>query len=212
MLTSLRNFFQRRKYLINRELQFALLGRTLIATFGIFVIIAAALVLPLVQSLQTLEPDNQEQAEMAALLLQLHAGFLPVVLLTLAAAALCSLRSSHRIVGPLFSIMRTVGRIREGIIPARVHIRDSDYLKAEAEVTQDVLDGLRERITEIQRASTEIQAAVAGSGGDARMKELARRLDAAASRFTIEGNTLEDTVAPDAASSRTGSSARSSAG
>ena len=110
----LRRFLARSRFLINRDLQLKLLFHSLLAVVAVFLVVGVAVVFPLVRSLQSVDAGIADQEERAALLLQIHEAFLPIALLTLVATALCSLRSSHRIAGPLYGILRTLGRVRDG--------------------------------------------------------------------------------------------------
>ena len=184
-----KRLISRRSYLINREFQLGLLGRALISAVGIYLIIATAILYPLVESLQTVNPDVKGQAEVAALFLRLHVGFPLVALLTLMATALFSLRTSHRVAGPLFSIMRTLGRIRDGVIPSRTRTRDGDYFGREAEMINDVLGSIRERVEGIQEASAAMTEAVAG---DERLEAEAQRLADAVAAFDLEFDDREE--------------------
>ncbi|MHC4134093.1 MAG: prepilin-type N-terminal cleavage/methylation domain-containing protein [Planctomycetota bacterium] len=191
MNSKLRLFLARSRFLVNRDLQLALLFHSIFAVVAVFLIVAVAVVFPLIQSLQSVGADFAEQEERAALLLQIHEAFLPIALLTLVATALCSLRSSHRIAGPLYSIMRTLGRMRDGALPARVRTRDGDYLKAEAAAIDEILTSLRERVSGIHEAKSELLAAVAESG-NARLEECVRRLDDAVGRLVVEDEQHEE--------------------
>ena len=184
-----KRLISRRSYLINREFQLGLLGRALISAVGIYLIIATAILYPLVESLQTVNPDVKGQAEVAALFLRLHVGFPLVALLTLMATALFSLRTSHRVAGPLFSIMRTLGRIRDGVIPSRTRTRDGDYFGREAEMINDVLGSIRERVEGSQEASAAMTEAVAG---DERLEAEAQRLADAVAAFDLEFDDREE--------------------
>jgi len=189
MFSGFQKFIKRRTYLINRDLQVALLIRAVVGAVALFVVVGTALVLPFVMALQTIDPSSAAQEASAALLLRIHAGLVPVASLTLLAAVLSSLRTSHRIAGPLLQITRALGRVHAGILPEMVRTRDRDLLGAETEAVRETIHSLRERVSEIQAANADVQAAISGMG-DKRLAEVARRLDAAANQFTVEGETM----------------------
>jgi general secretion pathway protein G len=91
--------------------------------------------------------------------------------------------------------------VRDGVLPARVRTRDSDYLKAEVAAIDETLLGLRERVTAIHAAKAELVAAVA-EGDTALVEECARRLDDAVGKLVVEDQPTDREPEPVAGAAR----------
>ncbi len=206
MKQGLKRFFMRRNFLVNRGLQRTLFLQSIVATSLVLLLAATALTAPLVLELQTVTSDSWEHGEGALLLLYLHDNLLPVAVVTLVVAGLLSLRSSHKIAGPLYRLTEVFRRIRIGSLPGPVRTRKGDFLKQEVAIVNDMLDGLRERAAGIHGAKSELLTAirecrsvacpVAGSALDeclSTVEERANRLEAELERFKVESGPAEAT-------------------
>ena len=157
-----------------------------------------ALATPLVLELQTVTPNSWEDGDVALLLLYLYERFLPVAVVTLVIAGLLSLRSSHKIAGPLYRFTKVFRSITSGSIPGPVTTREGDFLKREVTIVNNMLEGLRERAVGIHDAKSELLTAIrecrsvvgpaAGSALEeclSAVEERATRLEAELERFKV---------------------------
>ncbi len=194
----LRRFVMRRKFLIDKELQRRLFLRSLVATLLIFLVAVTALAAPLVLKLQNVTPTSWEDGDVALLLLYLYDHLLPVAVVTLVVSGLMSLRSSHKIAGPLYRFTQVFRSITSGSIPGPVTTREGDFLKREVIIINDMVEGLRQRAVAIHDAKSELLTAirecrsVAGPGAGSALEEClsaveerAKRLEAELERFRV---------------------------
>lgn len=63
---------------------------------------------------------------------------------------------SHRLCGPLVNMKHTFEALTEGDATRNVHLRRKDFLKPEAQVINQMLDAVRNRIIELQNSQAEI--------------------------------------------------------
>lgn len=84
--------------------------------------------------------------------LQIGIALILFFLITLAT----SIVLTHRIYGPLISIRRHIGRLKNGGFDSRVHIRDKDDLHALADDLNQLAEALQARQPQDQRAPTRL--------------------------------------------------------
>ena len=65
---------------------------------------------------------------------------------------------SHRLCGPLVNMKHTFEALTKGDATRNVYLRRKDFLKAEAQVINQMLDAVRNRIIELQNSQAEIAA------------------------------------------------------
>jgi len=76
-----------------------------------------------------------------------------------------SLRSTHRIAGPIFVFSRQLRAYGAGDLTARISLRDKDMFQEEASEINGGLDQMSDRVAELKALAEEARAAQA-SGGD----------------------------------------------
>jgi methyl-accepting chemotaxis protein len=143
---------RRRKYVVDRSLQFRLLIYSVGYILFYIMAIGAGLFVPLMIQLSNADQASPEALAVATSFLYLHYHFWPVALLSVVVVALHSILTSHRIAGPLYRFRRIFQDLTEGSIPQAVRLRRRDLLQSEVQSINEMLDGLRARISEIQRA------------------------------------------------------------
>jgi len=120
--------FTRRIYLINREVQFKYLLLT-VAMLGFYTLfLLAAIFVPQMHNFSA-ETSLAGKAAEAGAILQLHRSFWPMAAAVVALFGFLSIFVTHRIVGPLFSIDRTIRAMAAGNLTIRAHIRQGDDLQ-----------------------------------------------------------------------------------
>jgi methyl-accepting chemotaxis protein len=82
----------------------------------------------------------------------------PLLGLLLCVVALHAVAVTHRVAGPLVRIHRCLREVGEGDMSARVRIRRRDYLWLEAQVLNDMLDHLGERVERAERGADRAEA------------------------------------------------------
>jgi methyl-accepting chemotaxis protein len=115
---------------------------------------------PLMQALDNPALSWQERAVVATDLLNLHARYWPWALgalTVLTIHCLHSLRTVHRIAGPLYRFKQLYREIGEGNLSIRATLRQHDYLTPEADLLNRMTAQLQARVS----ASKQAQAVVA---------------------------------------------------
>jgi hypothetical protein len=134
---------RRKNFLIDKKLQISILVLNLGYAAILFAVIAAALFAPLVFELRNNDPASVEAYEAASTILYLHRKFWLPVCLTLLLLALHSLKTTHRIAGPLFRFRSIFKSIETGTIPDPLKLRRNDFLAAERDSINRMLASLR---------------------------------------------------------------------
>ncbi|HXX53627.1 MAG TPA: hypothetical protein VEI28_03550 [Thermodesulfovibrionales bacterium] len=152
---------RRRKFLINKKLQFGLLFASLFHVFIFIAVIGSALFIPLFMEMEKAQGPSLKVEQAAKIILYLHANFWPPVLLSLVLICILSIRTSHRIAGPLYRVILVLESLRKGKLPKPIRGRKGDRLTAEIELTNQMLEGLRLHVGEIQKAREDLNDAIA---------------------------------------------------
>lgn len=153
-------FFRRRKFVINKNLQYSLLIISFLYLLLFFVVMGSILFVPLMIELDKAYDYSDEAFQAASKMLYLHAKFWPAVLLAVIVIALHSMRTSHKIAGPLYRLNLLFETMKEGNLPKPVHIRKGDYLLRELELINQMLESLHVKVKEIQEAHACLNEAI----------------------------------------------------
>jgi methyl-accepting chemotaxis protein len=154
----------RRRLLINRDLQYALLFASLSYIFLFFAVIGLGLFIPLFIELGKASVSSPEVQQAASVLLYLHKNFWPAVLLSLLLIGLISIRASHKMAGPLYRMTLVLMSLKNGNLPRPITTRKGDQLVAEVELMNQMLERLRIQMREIQEARTDLYDAIVACG------------------------------------------------
>jgi hypothetical protein len=104
---------------------------------------------------------GSDQALMAAKrFLYLHERFWPALLLSFFAIGCHSIFISHKIAGPLYRFNLIFKAIKEGIVPTPIQLRTGDYLYSEMENINQMLERLRDKLTELQEAQAHLNKSI----------------------------------------------------
>jgi hypothetical protein len=186
--------FRRRKYIVKRQLQFHLLIMALSYALFFTFSVAALMIVPTVIQMNRLEPVSMEAAHLADGILYLHGHYWPVVIVPLTCIALHSILTSHRIAGPLYRFTHVFNAVERGNIPKPIRLRKGDYLQAEMEDINRMLEYLRTRIGDIQSLQTELcleLSAFNGAAGHLLTDEQRRQLES----IETKGRLLKEKLA-----------------
>jgi len=152
---------RRRAFLINKDLQYSLMITAVLYVVLFLAILGAALFIPLFVELGKAGGSFGEvQMAAAGIVLYLHENFWPAALFSIVLIGLLSMRTSHRIAGPLYQITLLLESLKNGKLPKSVHIRKGDRLAAEVAVANQMLDSLRNQVREIQGAQADLYDAI----------------------------------------------------
>lgn len=156
----MKKFTKRRKFLINSELQYRLLLTSFFHIILFFAIIGLRLFTPLFIQVGK-NASSAETQQAASVLLYLHANLWTAVLFSFLLVGLLSVRTSHKIAGPLYRITLIHRSLENGSLPKPVPCRKDDLLIAEIEAANQMLEKLRLQMQEIQKAQTGLHDAIA---------------------------------------------------
>lgn len=143
-------FLRRRKFVVDPKLQVSFLLITLGYVVFLLFVLAVSLFAPLVLQLRDADLASPDAMAPALSILYLHDRFWLPALLAIIAIVLHSVRTTHRIAGPLYRFRRVFEALRDGVLPRPVRLRKGDYLTAEMEVINAALQSLRGRAAQIQ--------------------------------------------------------------
>ena len=153
-------FLRRRKFIINKDLQYSLLIISFFYLLLFFVVVGSILFVPLMIELDSADYYSEQAFQTASKILYLHTKFWPAVLLSLLVIALHSIRTSHKIAGPLYRLNLVFAAIKQGNLPQRIRLRKGDYLLKEVELINQMLESLRVKVHDIQEAQARLNEAI----------------------------------------------------
>jgi methyl-accepting chemotaxis protein len=93
-------------------------------------------------------------------ILYLHGKFWPALLLSFFAIGFHSIFISHKIAGPLYRFNLIFKAIKEGIVPTPIQLRKGDYLYSEMENINQMLERLRDKLTELQESQAHLNTSI----------------------------------------------------
>lgn len=128
---------------------------TLLGAAGFWVL------LPLMRTVGDARGGFEKRELGAQILLFLDRRAMPVLVLVALVIFLHSIRTSHRVAGPLFRFRALLRSMAGGDLSMRVRIRPGDYLQEEARTFDQALAGLRERLGEIRERSLGLERELA---------------------------------------------------
>jgi len=151
---------KRRKFLVHRRLQL----RLMIISFSYLILFWAVmgmyLFIPLMVGLDKSEIGSGKALVVANRILYLHEKFWPALLLSLFAMGCHSLFISHKIAGPLYRFNLIFAAIKKGIVPIPIRLRKGDYLYDVMENINEMLERLRDKLTELQEAQANVNRSI----------------------------------------------------
>jgi len=153
---------RRRNFLVNKGLQFSLLSITLGYIVFFLLVLSASLFLPLMAGLSAEGGYISNKAlESANNLIFLHNNFWLPSLFCMISISIHSIRTSHRIAGPVYRLNKVIDSIKQGILPAPLRsLRKGDYLNKEFSNISGMLDNLRLKLGDIQAAHEDLDKSI----------------------------------------------------
>jgi len=141
---------RRRTYIVDKKLQYRMLGYNAIYFFITLAALSLALFTPLIFEISDPSLSPRQQAEVAGKILYLHSYLWPALLLVLVVLGFHSVLVSNKIAGPLYRFRTTFQRIIEGDISGSVKIRKGDLLINEQTKIDEMISMLKSKIGQIQ--------------------------------------------------------------
>ena len=188
---------RRTRFVVDTRLQFSVVFITLGYVGFLLLVVAISLFGPLIFQLRNVGAGaaiSTDEANAALSILYLHNRFWLPVILALGVIVLHSLRTTHRIAGPLYRFRCIFEAVRDGVLPKPARLRRGDYLGAEMDAINGAVASLRGRLGQAQQEARQLhdhivalhERAAAANGG-AIDDSVWNELDRAAARL---GETL----------------------
>lgn len=149
--------YKRRKYVIDRELQFRLLIYNAIYFLTLLLCIGAGLFLPLYFQISDPNLSPEQLGHVADMVLYIHSRLWPVVLAIFVILSVHSILVSHKIAGPLYRFRTIFKKIAQGEISEQFSIRKGDFLVNEKQRLEEMMQVLTLKISEIQHEEVVIE-------------------------------------------------------
>ena len=136
-----------------------LLGLCTTATLCFVGVIATSLFVPLAMQLDRADLAPGIAGGIAEHFLYLHSAFWPVVVCSLGATVLSALVLYRKLTRPFVRFVRAFDEVARGAsLPAPLTLRRTDYLTAEADALNRMVDALRDRAAKREAALGELDA------------------------------------------------------
>jgi methyl-accepting chemotaxis protein len=155
---------RRKKFVVDKRLQYRLLGYNAVYFFITVAALSLALFTPLIFEISDPSLSPRQQAEIAGKILYLHSYLWPAFLLVLVILGFHSLLVSNKIAGPLHRFRATFQKIVEGDISGTIKIRKGDLLINEQTKIDEMISMLQSRIGRIQEEQAAMGALLAQIG------------------------------------------------
>ena len=153
-------FFRRRKFVVNRDLQIALLRNSFLYVVLFVAVIGVVFFVPLLAELTETESASERTLQVGNQIRYLYTYFWPAVILAMILIFLHSVRASHKVAGPLYRFKLVLEALKEGEISSPISIRKGDYLHQEADLINQVLENLRQNLEGLQQAQEQLSQAL----------------------------------------------------
>lgn len=138
-----------RNYLVNKEVQLKIVCINLVYMLIITIVTLTVLLSPILHDM-LISDDLDVQYRAAQSFLMLMQRLAPAVVVMLVLNSLHQLFLTHRICGPLVNFAHTFKKIAEGDLTRKVFLRKKDYLRAECEKINEMVDSLATFITNVK--------------------------------------------------------------
>jgi methyl-accepting chemotaxis protein len=130
------------------------------ATLCYSVVLGLSIFLPIATQLGRTDPASPEALGLAQHFLFLHSALWPLVLLSLVASTVSANVLFRRMREPLVRYVRTYDAIAQGLVPAQLTIRASDYLTEETDSLNSMIASLRRQQAVRGDAAARLEEAV----------------------------------------------------
>jgi len=152
--------YRRKRYIVDKRLQFRLLIYNGVYFLIITMAIWAGLFLPLALDLSNPDLSISEQGEVAGKILYLHSRLGPILLIVFLILAIHSVLISHRIAGPLYRFKAIFNQVAQGDLSKVVAIRKGDLLVNEQTKIEEMIRTLSSRLKNVKREHAAMEQAL----------------------------------------------------
>ena len=152
--------FRRRKYVIRPKFQVILMILSIGYVIFFCAVIGTYLFIPLMIELDKSDIGSDQALVAAKRILYLNEKLWPAVLFSFVVIACHSIYTSHKIAGPLYRFNLIFNSIKEGTIPLPEQVRKNDYLYSEMENINQMLEQLREKLTDLQEVQAQLNRSI----------------------------------------------------
>lgn len=136
-----------------------LLGLCVTSTLCFVGVIATSLFVPLAMQLDRPELAPEIAGGIAEHFLYVHSAFWPVVVCSLGSTVLSALVLYRKLTRPFVRFVRSFDEVARGeSLPAPITLRRTDYLTAEVDALNRMVDALRDRAAKRETALAELDA------------------------------------------------------
>ena len=153
-------FFRRRKFIVNRDLQIALLRNSFLYVLLFLAVIGVVFFVPLMAELTGTGSLSERTVQAGKQIRYLHPYFWLIVILAMILTFLHSVRASHKVAGPLYRFNVVLQALKEGEISSPICIRKGDFLHQEADLINQVLESLRQNLEGLKQAQVQLNEAL----------------------------------------------------
>lgn len=144
---------RRRAFPIISSLQYRFLAMTLVYSFIIVCFFAIAIFAPDIGEMRNQSLSLEIRSSAASRVLTKHSWVWPSVLSLIIVLALHSFRAFHKVIGPLYRFRWAFEQLRNGNLLLRVKTRKKDYLQAEEDALNKMLEVLSGKLESIKEAT-----------------------------------------------------------
>lgn len=151
-------FFQRRKYIVDRELQFGLIRAHLLLFGTALGFMAVGIFAPLITDLNSPTIPDEQMLTAATMMLYMHERMWLLFAFTSVFLILGLLRLSHKIAGPLYRFRRVVSEARAGVRPCDIRLRRGDFLHQEAKLLSELIADMSAQGDLLRKTGADVRA------------------------------------------------------
>jgi methyl-accepting chemotaxis protein len=144
---------RRRFYIVNKSLQYRFLATIIIYCFITVAFLSVYLFVPEIMRLEDESLSLQVRAVAADRILTFHSRIWPASIALICFLGIHSVLFFHRVAGPLYRFHGAFERVRQGDMSFQVRIRRKDYLHAEEEIINEMIEAIAAKLRIIQLAS-----------------------------------------------------------
>ena len=135
--------YKRRQYLVDRNYQIQFVIRSLMVLFAIAAISSLLAMAILWNSMY--QPDLERQTHIVSGFLGVAFTLLTELILSVPIVYYLGIRQSHRVVGPINRIIKTLDIIGSGDLSPRLVLREGDVLQSLAKAINQMTENLQKR-------------------------------------------------------------------
>ncbi len=157
-LGGVKRFFKRRRYIVDRELQFSLIRAHLILFSTALGFLAIGIFSPLVTELNGSGLPDERMLTAATMMLYMHERMWLLFGLTSVFLVLGLLRLSHKVAGPLHRFRQVLGEARAGSPRSDIRLRRGDFLHREAQLLNRLLADMSARGDMLRETGADVKS------------------------------------------------------